>query len=131
MSIAQYFTSNNIPATHCDLATDAVGDTGYIDRLNPENFGSGFYYGVDPHGREYAAIKVQISEFFTDADPIVDSTVMLVAFQRYTERPDFWVCVEAGINGLRDTVLNAVVEHVLKGKPRQTWSQGGYTYASL
>jgi len=131
-TIIDFCKTNNISVTHLDLTEDAVGHTGYLDKLRPENFGSGLYYGIDPHNREYVAIKVR--ETMLEAPEETDE-IMFVAFQRYSDGNTLWVSMAANVSGSKEEVLAKMISYALEGNPRMDYVtadyKSGYTYAQV
>lgn len=128
-TIVDYCHNENIPVIHLNLTAEAVGNTGYLDQLKPENFGSGLYYGIDPHKREYVAMKVR--ETMIECPEETDE-IMFVAFQRYSDGNTLWVSMAANFHGDKNDVLDKMIAYAIEGKPRLDYVteefKTGYTY---
>jgi len=65
-----------------------IGSTDYIDKVKKSDK---VVYGSDEHGRPFFAFKA-----FRHGD----HPTMVVAFQRYSNREDFWVCAEMNMEAV-------------------------------
>lgn len=80
-------------ATKIEWKQQWLGSTDYIDRVKPEDITNNISYGVDNFKRPFVFVKVKIitstAEGHTD-----EKTCLLIIFQRYTDDPNLYVCID-------------------------------------
>lgn len=69
-----------------------VGVTGYLDRFDLDDLPAQVAHGVDPHGREYVAMKVRTT-WLLDWEHTTDG--VFVVFQRYNDQRRVWATAGA------------------------------------